>query len=172
MCGIMADTLRFKEVSSKTFFICSELQKICGLSYGKLLEITEPRLPMSERIGFIKSAKTLEYDTEEDKIIVIGTAPSFAGNICTILSENIADVAFIAVPREEKTKIKISARTWLGSGVDLTEIIKVLAEKFGGEGGGHPYAAGINFDTDDPAPILKECMHQAKKQIKESFKKK
>ncbi|RLE37549.1 hypothetical protein DRJ17_06360, partial [Candidatus Woesearchaeota archaeon] len=97
---------------------------------------------------------------------------SFAGNICTILSENIADVAFIAVPREEKTKIKISARTWLGSGVDLTEIIKVLAEKFGGEGGGHPYASGINFDTDDPAPILKECMHQAKKQIKESFKKK
>lgn len=172
LCGIISDSLRYKEVSKYSFKFSQELKEKIKNKYEKLIEISLPRLPKEECIGFINSAKTFTYDIEREMIIITARGPSYTGEIATVLSETVADVVFVTAPREKNTKIKLSGRAWVGSGVDITKILKKLGKKFNGDGGGHPYAAGMDFPTkleeieSKQQEILEECIKLSKESIR------
>ncbi len=176
LCGILSDSLRYKEVSKNTFQFSSELFKKIKRSYEKLIEMSIPRLPKEECIGFINSGKTFKYSIENGLIIATAIGPSFNGEIATVLSETVADVAFVTAPSEHNSLIKLSGRTWIGCGVDLTKVLKKIGKKFNGLGGGHPYAAGMDFSVDPKQiqekqkEILEECIKISKVLIKEASK--
>ncbi len=174
LCGIISDSLRYKEVSNYSFEYSNELKKLIKNKYEKLIELSVPRLPKEECIGFINSAKTFKYAIEKEMIIVTAMCPSYTGDIATVLSENVADVVFTTAPKEHNTLIKISGRTWVGSGVEITTVLKKLEKKYNGTGGGHPYAAGMDFPaTPDniyklQEEILDKCLQLSIKEIKKN----
>ncbi|MCC7552511.1 DHH family phosphoesterase [Candidatus Micrarchaeota archaeon] len=174
LCGIISDSLRYKEVSKNSFLYSEELIKLIKNKYEKLIELSVPRLPKEECIGFINSAKTFKYAIEKEMIIITAKCPSYTGDIATVLSETVADVVFTTAPKEHNTLIKISGRTWVGSGVEITTILKKLEKKYNGTGGGHPYAAGMDFPATPETinklqnKILHNCMQLSIKEIKKN----
>jgi RecJ-like exonuclease len=80
--------------------------------------------------------------------------PKFAGSISTILSKSIVyqDKVIIVLCEIEEGKIKLSARApkeKVAEGLDLSEIMRRLAEKIGGRGGGHKVAAGATLNQGE-----------------------
>ncbi|MFA5382486.1 MAG: DHH family phosphoesterase [Candidatus Micrarchaeia archaeon] len=171
LCGIISDSLRYKEVSKNTFAFSNELRKKIKKTYEQLIEISLPRLPKEECIGFFQSAKTFKYEIVNEMIIAIAIGPSYTGEISTVLSETVADVVFVISPKEHNSILKLSGRTWVGCGVDLTKVLEKLGKKFNGIGGGHPYAAGMDFKitpkeiNTKQEEILNECILLSKEEI-------
>ena len=66
--------------------------------------------------------------------------------------------------------MKISARTLemlTSKGLDLGEIMRVAAEKFGGKGGGHDIAAGAQVPIKDVDAFVKFVDELVKKRIEQ-----
>jgi len=78
--------------------------------------------------------------------------PRFGGTISSIYSRSIEyqDKIIIVLSEDEKGKVKISARApreLVEKGFNLAEVMKELAKKFNGRGGGHNIAAGATLEN-------------------------
>ena len=120
---------------------------------------------------YMKRRKTLaEYLSKadknikiyDDKILVIDLTgdnvnPRFSGTIATLYSKSLKyrdKIVFVLTPAEDG--IKISARAPkedVTRGLNLAELMKILAGKYGGRGGGHNVAAGATIKGDVPQVI-------------------
>ncbi len=93
------------------------------------------------------------------------------GTISSILSTNLAKpekpiIAYSTVQNEELAKF--SARgldSLIKKGLDLSEVLRVSAEKCGGRGGGHNIAAGAQVPLENVDPFLKLVDELVKKQL-------
>jgi len=92
--------------------------------------------------------------------------------ISTILSTNLPDmrkpiIAYSVVP--EEGLIKISARTTEAltrKGFNLGEIMRIAAEKFSGQGGGHDIAAGAQIPLEERERFLKFVDESVKEELR------
>jgi RecJ-like exonuclease len=83
------------------------------------------------------------------------------GTLSSILSTSLSKpekpiIAYAEVAQEDV--VKVSARTvdaLTSRGLNLGEIMRVAAEKFGGNGGGHDIAAGAQVPTKDAEDFVK-----------------
>ncbi|MGB9135330.1 MAG: DHH family phosphoesterase [Candidatus Bathyarchaeia archaeon] len=83
------------------------------------------------------------------------------GTLSSILSTSLPKpekpiIAYATVTQEDA--VKVSARTLdmlTGRGLNLGEILRVAAEKFGGSGGGHDIAAGAQVPIKDAEDFVK-----------------
>ena len=92
--------------------------------------------------------------------------PRFGGTISSIYSRSMEyqDKIIIVLSEDEKGKVKISARApreLVEKGFNLAEVMKELAKKFNGRGGGHNIAAGATLENrkdlvDEIVKIVKE----------------
>ncbi|MFP3985004.1 MAG: DHHA1 domain-containing protein [Candidatus Bathyarchaeia archaeon] len=93
------------------------------------------------------------------------------GTLSSILSTSLPKpekpiIAYAAVAGDDL--VKVSARTldtWTSKGLDLGEIMRIAAEKFGGKGGGHNIAAGAQVPTKDVDNFLKLVNGLVKEQM-------
>jgi RecJ-like exonuclease len=93
------------------------------------------------------------------------------GTVSSILSTSLSNpekpvIAFSIVPGEEM--IKISARTLeilTSRGLNLGEIMRNTADKYGGRGGGHNIAAGAQVPLEHLDSFIKSVDHLVQKQL-------
>jgi single-stranded-DNA-specific exonuclease len=93
------------------------------------------------------------------------------GTVSSILSTSLSNpekpvIAFSIVPGEEM--IKISARTLeilTSRGLNLGEIMRNIADKYGGRGGGHNIAAGAQVPLEHLDSFIKSVDHLVQKQL-------
>jgi RecJ-like exonuclease len=93
------------------------------------------------------------------------------GTLSSILSTSMPNptkpiIAYAVVPGSDT--VKISARTLetlTTRGLDLGEILRVAAEKFEGEGGGHNIAAGAQLPMESIDSFIKLANEMTKKQV-------
>ncbi|WP_158318595.1 DHH family phosphoesterase [Aeropyrum camini] len=158
--GIVYDTGRFLRASRLSFEAAAHLIAL-GADYGKVLDTSRQkgrrdRGDLSLRLAKLKAYSRLRVGRACGELLIAATyIGSFESTVAKSLVDEAADVA-IAVA-ERATEFRVSVRVShlaLENGVTAQAIASMLAEKFGGEGGGHdeagmahiPYSAAASAE--------------------------
>lgn len=95
----------------------------------------------------------------------------FSGTISTIFSKSLIhlDKIIIVMAMDEKGEIKLSSRAprkLVEKGLNLAEIMRKIAEEFGGRGGGHNVAAGASLPVASVEKIIEKIRLYVKDEMK------
>ncbi len=147
LCGILYDTRRFYYGDSDTLRTAISLIE-AGADYSACLRALVMRPDRSERIARLKAASRLKIHLIGDWIVVTSKVSAFEASACRSLLDLGADVAIVG-GKPSKEVVRLSSRStnefYRRTGVDLgRDVMTPLGELIGGEGGGHPNAAGAN----------------------------
>jgi RecJ-like exonuclease len=152
---------------------------ICMGDRGSALEeankvLEEYRRTINRYLGWVmeKPERMREF---ENIYVVYGENfinDKIVGAISSILSTSLPNpekplIAYANV--EEEGLAKISARTidtMTNRGIDLSEVMQVAAEKYGGKGGGHNVAAGAQVPIDKINDFIARVNELVGKQMK------
>ena len=144
MSGILYDTRRFLEASPKTFHVMEWLypQGNYTLAYSLLSE--QPS--RSERIAKLKGVTRAVLLDVCGYIVAVTQVSAYEAAVARALVGLGADIAIVVGGSGVEVRASLRAsRGLLEKGLSLDVIIKEIAEKIGGTGGGHPGAAGYNY---------------------------
>ncbi len=158
--GIITDTGNFKYASPQSFRTLAEIIETSGVEYGEVVDIlaSTPQ-DISMRIAILKAAMRAQIQRVGEHIIAISTISSFGGTAAGMLTHIGADVSFVGAEKEGVIRISGRARrTAIDDGVNLGQIMQEVSKVYGGTGGGHDGAAGLDVDGGDVEAILKSCM--------------
>jgi len=166
MSGIVTDTGNFRHATSESFKAVAELIELSGIEYSEVTDLLSA-VPqdVSMRIAFLKAAQRALIERVEDWIIVTSQVSSFGGAAASSLISIGADVAFVASKKDDLVKVSARARREAqNAGVNLAKLMEDISAKFGGAGGGHEGAAGMDV-IGEPEAILLECVEYVKKSL-------
>ena len=156
-CAIISDTARFKSGRKETFETLARLLSIANATYQDVLKFGEPELASDVKIAVLKAFQRANYQIIGSYIVATSEVSGNEGDASAALSE-VADVAFVANFKEEENQCRISARARKHVNVALHEVMKAVAMQLGGNGGGHPKAAGVAVPKGRPKDVLKACV--------------
>ncbi len=154
--GIISDTARFKSSSADTFEILGRLMKICGASYLELLEIADPEHRSDVKAAILKAMQRVNFVYVDNILVATSEVSSNESDAAQVISE-AADVAFVASWKDKEMETRISARARKSCPIELNEVMKEVGVSLGGNGGGHPKAAGASVKVHTPE-ALKACL--------------
>jgi phosphoesterase RecJ-like protein len=161
MVGMISDTGRFKRATSKALRTASELLDEGGFDYEEALQILSIPKDVSRKIAVLKAASRAKIDRQKDWLIATTKINSFEGSAAMALVDLGADVAFAAGKHRDITRISARASREVASkGLNLAEILRVVAKAHSGEGGGHRAAAALEA-KGEPCTLLEECRKRA-----------
>lgn len=158
--GIITDTGNFKYASPQSFRTLAEIIETSGVEYGEVVDIlaSTPQ-DISMRIAILKAAMRAQIQRVGEHIIATSTISSFGGTAAGMLTHIGADVSFVGADKEGVIRISGRARrTAIDDGVNLGQIMQEVSKVYGGTGGGHDGAAGLDVEGGDIQAILKSCM--------------
>lgn len=154
--GIISDTARFKSARQSTFTTLANLMKVCRVSYRELLEDAEQELANDLKIAVLKAFQKVEYRIIGIYIVATSEVSTAESQAAMLLSE-AADIAFVANWDSKDRETHVSARARNHVKVALNEVMKDMATRFQGKGGGHPKAAGAAVNVK-PKEALEMCL--------------
>jgi len=165
--GIISDTGRFRRGLPEAFRAVSDLLMAGGLNYDEaLMVLSSTPSDISQRIAALKAAARSEIEWTGDWIVATTEINSFEGTSAMSLVDIGADVAFAAGRHGSLTRVSGRARREAGrAGVDLSEIMRLVAKNHCGEGGGHRGAAALEAPAD--ARVL---LDDLRKKVLEKFR--
>lgn len=145
--GILADTKMLMRPGSRTFWAMSVLQR-WGCDYGLAVRILSEKRKkrqedLSYRMALLKALSRLRVGRACGDIIVAAThVSSFESDASSAILSLGADVALVAADKEgsHRISIRVSERA-LARGLKASLLALYLAERLGGEGGGHERVA-------------------------------
>ena len=140
-CAVISDTARFKSGRVETFETLARLLKICGATYHELLEVAEPEARADVKMAILKACQRVSVVYSGGLVIATSEVGSNESDAAQVLSE-AADVAFVASWKDRERETRISARARKSVSIELNEVMKDVGISLGGNGGGHPKAAG------------------------------
>jgi nanoRNase/pAp phosphatase (c-di-AMP/oligoRNAs hydrolase) len=158
--GIITDTGNFKYASPQSFRTLAEIIETSGVEYGEVVDIlaSTPQ-DISMRIAILKTAMRAQIQRVGEHIIATSTISSFGGTAAGMLTHIGADVSFVGADKDGVIRISGRARrTAIDDGVNLGQIMQEVSKVYGGTGGGHDGAAGLDVEGGDVQAILKSCM--------------
>jgi|BEDMetMinimDraft_2_1075160.scaffolds.fasta_scaffold00837_6 Exopolyphosphatase-related proteins len=144
--GIMSDSQFLTIAKGQTIIAMAELVNY-GVDVEKIRSILRYRRDPSEQIARIKGVLRSEFYRSQSWIIGCTEVGSYHASVARALVELGCDVALAAGEIQDGTRgsIRSSQAFYLSSKIHLgNDVCKVLAEKLGGSGGGHPTAGAFN----------------------------
>lgn len=167
LAGIIADSADFKNANKKTFKFVAELLEKTRKTYKQIRWLNESIPQVSQRIAVLKACQRMEFERIGDFLVASSMVGSFEAGAASALVGLGADVAFVAC-EGESARISARVRESLSERVDAAEIMKEIGVEFGGSGGGHPAAAGVNgIRKEDLETALARCVEKAKVKLGE-----
>jgi len=148
MAGLVSDSRRFLLVGPSTFAAAQRLLE-WGADYRLALDLAQLHRQaggeedLGERIARLRAFSRLRISRScRDILIAVTFIGSYESAIARSLVEAGADVAIVVTERRDyyRVSVRVSRRA-ADSGVTASSVARFLAEKFGGEGGGHEAAA-------------------------------
>lgn len=155
-CAVISDTARFKSGRRETFETLAKLMGICGSTYHELLGIAEPEARPDVKIAILKACQRVGITYAGGLVIATSEVSSNESDAAQVLSE-AADVAFVASWKDRERETRISARARKSVPIELNEVMKEVGVSLGGNGGGHPKAAGATVKAHSQ-DALKVCV--------------
>jgi len=156
--AVISDTARFKSGSAETFRTLAKLMDICGASYCELLELGEPELRSDVKSAVLKAFQRVSIVYAGGLVIATSEVGSNESDAAQAITE-AADVAFVASWKDKERETRISARARKSCHVALNEVMKEVGVSLGGNGGGHPKAAGASVKVHTQE-ALKRCVDE------------
>jgi len=163
-CGIIADSAHFMAASSGTFRTMAETMRASGKSFPELLALFNSKKGFDEKIAALKAAKRARIFRLGDCIAATARIGAFEADAASTLVKIGADMAFTG--DSGKQGIRISGRASQAAlretGIDLAkDVFQQLPQFYGGDGGGHPGAAGYNGPEGNIEEALSKCVQLA-----------
>ncbi len=158
VAGIYYDTGRLKRVGIYTL---PALDYLVSMG-GKPILLEAEDLPFSERYARVKAASRMKTARICKELILAFThVGSFESSVARGLIDLGADIA-IVVGDGAPTRIAVRASNRaLTNGLTARDIAKYIAERFQGEGGGHPQAAMAHIKSDLPREEIVEILYKS-----------
>lgn len=147
LSGIIFDSRRFFSLNPKLLSLISKMFNH-GVDYDFAVGLNQKNFDYSTKIARIKCASKLHLTKIKDWLIVWSAIGSFEGTSARALLDLGADVALIYSKRKNETRLNVRARNEFYNTTDIhfgRDIMKVLSEKYNGDGGGHSTAAALNI---------------------------
>lgn len=119
-----------------------------------------------ERIARLKSAKRLHYTSKDQVIIVTSKVGAFEASSARAMLSLGADISLILAPKGAELRGSARADPNL---INIGEIMSDLASEFGGTGGGHAAAAGMNIKPNPTKKIQTSIMKRFSELVSEKL---
>ncbi|MFL2956597.1 MAG: hypothetical protein CND29_01180 [Marine Group II euryarchaeote MED-G36] len=144
LAAIISDTGRFKHARPGCYRRVEEISEASGVDPVDVIEKMESKdLNYSQRMGILKAVSHSNSQDVAGIIVATTKASTHEGVVAHALIGAGAHVAFVQKKIPEGMRITGRAsRTATNQGVNLGVVMSNLVSKLGGEGGGHPGAAG------------------------------
>ncbi len=172
LTGIITDTGHLRHAKDATFYHIFQILSEGLVSYGDVLDIisSTPQDP-SMRQAVLKAAQRMRLHKAGDFIVASSNVSSFTDAASAGLVNIGADVAFVASAVGDGVRISARAkRDVVSAGLNLGEMLSVMAQGMGGGGGGHPAAAGIEA-KGDAVKLLAQCVDKTVELLQNAHKK-
>ncbi len=144
LAGIIYDTKRFLLATPKTFRAAYWLASQGG-DYTRALSLLSSQgpAPMPERMARLKAVSRLRLGRAcKDILVAVTHIGSYESSVARSLVELGADVAVVLTERRDGYRASVrTSKLAEEHGIRADAVARYLAEKYGGQGGGHPGAA-------------------------------
>ncbi len=149
LAGIVTDTGRFSHGDVEALRISSQLVQDDG-HLNEVLSLLDSAQPdRSTRISMLKALSRVETKDAGRWLVAISDARSHEGQIASSLIATGADISLVSNRVDDDVRLTCRvSRTAVSEGMDVGEVMVELANKLGGEGGGHAGAAGATTSSD------------------------
>lgn len=169
LSGIVFDSRRFFSLNPNLLTIIARMFKL-GVDYDFAVRLNQKNFDLSTKVARIKCASRLHLHKIEDKLIIWSSIGSHEGSSARALLDLGADVALIYSRRKNESRLNVRARNVFYNSTNIhfgRDIMKVLSEKYHGDGGGHSTAAALNIPGEiDESEIRKATLSLLEKMIK------
>ena len=150
LAGLITDTARFRHADESSLRCAADILGGADFEYQEFIEeIQNETVTASDRGAIVKGLSRCQ-SIEAGKWNLVHThAGILEGKVASILVQTGAEVALVSRNRDGETRLTARApRSSTKSGIHLGKIMQQLAEKMGGDGGGHDGAAGWTGKCD------------------------
>jgi len=150
LAGLITDSGRFRHNDSRAFSTATMLLEGADFSYASLVEeMEEEQLTSSDFGAIIRGMQRVEKTQAGDWRLAYTRCGTQEGKLAGLILNTGADISLVSRTRDGSTRLTARARrSATEEGINLGEIMKNIAEKLGGEGGGHAGAAGMTSSSD------------------------
>lgn len=142
--GIIADSANFQNATSITFKQISELLEIADTSYADIVEYFHQEVSAENRYSLMKDLFSAKIEIVGDYILIYGKADNAANLVAQTAINFGADGSVFWSERKNEVSISARLRAPLDRkfGIHLGRTLLESGKSLGGNGGGHPCAAG------------------------------
>ena len=151
LAGLITDTARFKHADIGAFQVANDLLSDSDIDYAEFVYDVESggALSNSDRGAILNALNKAKETKCGPWSLVYTSAGTLEGRVATTLINTGCDVSLVSRHRNGVTRLTARAtRKSTIAGVHLGLIMEFLAEKLGGNGGGHDGAAGFSNECD------------------------
>ncbi len=165
LLGIIFDSKHLGIGTPHLFRTVARLMDL-GATLNGARDLLQTSMESSERIARLKSAQRVTIYRVDSWLVATSNLSSFQASAARGIINLGADVAILA--GNDKESLKASLRSteefYTKTGIHIgDDVTKPLAELYGGEGGGHSTAAGVNGVGDSEEFLVKAVDYMAKK---------
>ncbi len=144
LAAIISDTGRFKHSRAGCHRRVEEISEASGVDPADVIEQMETEdLNHSQRISILKAVSRSQSHEAGGLVVAMTRASTHEGMVAHALLSAGAHVGLVHKKTPDGMRVTARAsRTATELGVDVGALMKAMATRLGGEGGGHPGAAG------------------------------
>jgi nanoRNase/pAp phosphatase (c-di-AMP/oligoRNAs hydrolase) len=158
LAGIIFDSRRFMYADRELFDCVNFLLKDNSEVYLETMKIFASARSYSEKLACIRAAQRMKRLQINEKILLFSNVSSFEAAAARSLIFLGGDMAIVIANQKQETRISFRTTSEFSkdTGISLArDIIPLLIEQFGGNGGGHDNAAGYNSPLLEIKPVKK-----------------
>ena len=167
--GILSDSAELKNAFPKTFVQIGELLEKSEIDYQSMLLEMRHVAPARNREDFIKDLFESNITINDNLLMLYGAAQIHANTIADDAIRIGADVALFYTKNNKEISFSARLRPTLDKkyNIHLGKIMKFLSPIIGGQGGGHPCAAGAYGTKKSNAKAFIEAFIEEISRLKE-----
>jgi len=154
--GILYDSQRFTRADAPLFQTVRLLLH-WGADYNTVQVLFRSEMDRSEKLARLKAAQRIQLEIVHNGIVAMTHVSSFEASAARALLNLGADLAVVIASRSTETRASIRARKeYLDQlGISVGEdLLDPIATEFGGVGGGHHGAGGLNIPQQVSPPEI------------------
>jgi len=150
LAGLVTDTGRFKHAQALSFSTAALLIDASGVDYPAFVESLEQEtLTASDRGAVLRGLQRAETTEAGPWSVLRTTSGTLEGKVASMLNALGCDAVVVVRHRNGRTRLTARApRSSIVQGLHLGRLMETVAERIGGNGGGHDGAAGWSGSND------------------------
>ena len=142
--GILSDSAHLLRADEHTFAILSHLLVRADSTYEEMLRALCHPPSLQSRAAVLEGLRQAAWRVEGEWLVASAEVSSHESHVADALLSAGADGAFVGTADKKGARLSARIRPGLSARTDLPALMSKVGRYLGGEGGGHPAAAGAS----------------------------